>query len=144
MPKTEVEKIQDIEEMLDFIMKIQDKVAPHVVSDAETQQGEDRKGVVIIKGSNNWARAIQVVDGRLEIVTDYERARTGLVFEGVDTFIKVCNELLSGRIGAFARAKARGDVKVTGKYALRDGAIFNRMLTQIGKVLSGYGVKLEG
>lgn len=143
MPKTEIQQYQDIEDLFQFIMRVQDKVAGLVVSPEEAAEGEMRKGVFVIKGKNNFMKALQVVGGRLQISDEYDDARTVIIFDRVDIFLKVCKELLSGRSSTFARAKARGDVQIKGDYALRDAIILNRLLAKIGKVLNDYGVKFE-
>ena len=56
----------------------------------------------------------------------------------------MCQELLAGNPSAFARARAKGDVKVVGDYAIRDLSIFNRLLSKVGQILSGYDAKLGG
>lgn len=142
MPKTETQHFQDIEDLFQFIMRVQDKVAGLVVSPEEAAEGEMRKGVFVIKGENNFMKALQVVDGRLQISEKYDDARTVIIFERVDIFLKVCKELLAGRSSTFVRAKARGDVQIKGDYALRDAVILNRLLAKIGKVLNDYGVSL--
>lgn len=140
MAKTEAEKFQDVESLFGFIMKVQDKIAPQIVSDKEAKAGEHRRGVIIIRGENSWARGFEVVDKRIEVIEDLDNVRTAVVFENVNVFMHVCQELMSGRTSAFSRAKARGDIKIKGNYALRDGLIFNRLLAQIGRILKNYGV----
>ena len=144
MPKTDVEKLEDIEDLFDFILKVQDKLAPEVASLQEVEVGEGRKGVLMIRGDSKWTKIFEVRGGRLIPVVGIDNARTVVVFEGIDIFQKVCQELLAGSPSAFSRARARGDVKVVGEYAIRDLSIFNRLLTKVGRILSGYNVKLGG
>lgn len=142
--KTDIEKLSEINDLFDFILKVQDKLAPEVASPQEVELGEGRKGVLMIRGDNKWTKIFEVRSGRLTPVANVDNARTIIVFEGVDIFQKVCQELLAGSPSAFSRARARGEVKVVGEYAIRDLSIFNRLLTKVGRILSGYNVKLGG
>ena len=144
MPKTDTEKLAEIEDLFGFILRVQDKFASEVVTPQETRIGEGRKGVLMIRGDNKWSKVFEVKDGRLIPTLGVDNARTVIVFEGVDIFRNVCQELLAGNPGAFSRARARGDVKVVGDYAIRDLSIFNRLLTKVGRILSSYEVKLGG
>lgn len=144
MGKTNTEKLIEIEDLFAFILKVQDKFASEVVTPQETKIGEGRKGVLMIRGDNKWAKIFEVKDGRLIPTSGVDNARTVIVFEGVDVFRKTCQELLAGNPGAFSRARARGGVKVVGDYAIRDFSIFNRLLTKVGRILSSYEVKLGG
>lgn len=144
MPKTDVEKLSEINDLFDFILKVQDKLAPEVVSPQETQGGEGRKGVIMVRGDNKWTKIFEVKGGRLIPASSIDGARTVIVFEGIDIFRNVCQELLAGNPGAFSRARARGEVKVVGEYAIRDLSIFNRLLSKVGRILTGYNVKLGG
>lgn len=140
MAKTEAEKFSDIDSLFDFILKVQDRMAPKIVSNGEAREGEHRKGVILIHGDKDWVRVFEVSGGRLVMSQDLEDVRTLLEFRDVNTFIICCKEVLGGRTSTFARAKARGDVRVKGEHALRDGVIFNRLLGKIGKVLAEYNV----
>ena len=142
MPKTNTEKLAEVEDLFDFILKVQDKFASEVVTPQETRIGEGRKGVLMVRGDNKWAKVFEVKDGRLIPADSLDRARTVIVFEGVDIFRKICQELLAGNPGAFSRARARGDIKVVGDYAIRDLSIFNRLLTKVGRILSSYDVRI--
>ena len=142
MPKTDVEKLSEIEDLFDFILKVQDKISPEVASPQEAKVGEGRKGVLMIRGDNKWTKIFEVRGGRLIPADSIDGARTVIVFEGIDVFRKVCQDLLAGSPSAFSRARAKGDVKVAGEYAIRDLSIFNRLLTKVGRILSSYDVKL--
>jgi len=144
MPKTDTEKLSEVEDLFDFILKVQDRLAPEVATPKEAETGEGRKGVIMVRGDNKWTKIFEVRDGRLIPVDTLDNTRTVIVFEGVDAFIKVCQELLSGVPGAFSRARAKGEVKIVGDYAIRDLSIFNRLLTRVGGVLNSYNVKLGG
>ena len=144
MPKTEVEKLAEVEDLFDFIIKVQDRVASEVASPEETELGEGRKGVIMIRGDSKWTKIFEVSSGRLVPTESLDNTRTVIAFEGVDAFIEVCQELLNGNPSAFSRARARGEVKVVGDYAIRDLSIFNRLLVRVGRILSSYDVKLGG
>lgn len=144
MLKSDVEKIAEIEDLFDFIFKAQEKLAPEVVSLQETIVGEGRKGILMVRGDNRWTKVLEVKDGKLIPTDDIANARTVIVFEGIDVFRKTCQELLVGNPSTFSRARARGDVKVVGDYAIRDAVIFNRLLSRVGRILSSYEVKLGG
>jgi len=144
MPKTDVEKLAEVEDLFDFILKVQDRFAPEVVTSEETELGEGRKGVIMIRGDNKWTKIFEVKGGRLIPTESLDNTRTVIVFEGVDPFVNVCQELLNGNPVAFSRARAKGDVKVVGNYAIRDLSIFNRLLSKVGRILSSYDVKLGG
>lgn len=144
MPKSDAEKLAEVDDLFNFILKVQDKLAPEVASPQEAETGEGRKGVLMIRGDNKWTRIFEVRSGRLTPVDKLDDARTVIAFEGVDAFRSVCQELLAGNPSAFSKARARGDVKVVGEYAIRDLSIFNRLLSKVGKILSGYNVKLGG
>jgi len=143
-PKTDQEKLGEINDLFDFILKVQDKLAPEVVTPQEMKVGEGRKGVLMIRGDNKWTKIFEVRAGRLIPADSLDKARTVIVFEGIDVFRKTCQELLAGSPWAFSRARAKGDVKVVGDYAIRDLSIFNRLLTKVGRILSSYDVKLGG
>lgn len=143
--KTEAEKLVDVEGLFQFILKIQDKVASQVVSAQEAKEGSGRKGILIIKceeDDRKWNMAFEVINGRLVPTDNLTEVRTGLVFENVGIFLKVVKELLAGNTTAFSRARARGDLKVMGDYAIRDAVIFNELLSKIGRVLVEYNVKI--
>ena len=142
--KTEEEKLQEINDLFSFIIRVQDRFAPEVASPEEAELGEGRKGILMIRGNNKWARTFEMKGGRLIPTDNIDNARTVIAFEGVDTFIEVCKELLNGSHSAFSRARARGDVRVVGAYAIRDVSIFNRLLSKVGRILSSYDVKLGG
>ena len=142
--KTDTERLSEIDDLFDFILKVQDKLAPEVASAQEAEIGEGRKGVLMVRGDSKWTRVFEVKGGRLVPVEKVDDARTVIVFEGAEVFQQVCQELLAGNPSAFSRARARGDVKVVGDYAIRDLSIFNRLLTKVGRILSGYNVKLGG
>ena len=144
MIKTDIEKLAEIEDLFGFILKVQDKFASEVVTPQETKIGEGRKGVLMIRGDSKWTKVFEVKDGRLIPTENIDNARTVVVFEGVDIFRETCQELLAGNPGAFSRARARGNVKVVGDYAIRDLSIFNRLLTKVGRILSSYDVKIGG
>ena len=144
MPKTDTEKLQEINDLFDFIIKVQDKVAPEVASKGEVELGEGRKGVLMVRGDHKWTRIFELKGGRLIPTDKVDGARTVIAFEGVDTFVNVCQELLNGSPSAFSRARAKGDVKVVGEYAIRDLSIFNRLLSKVGRILSSYDVKIGG
>lgn len=144
MPKTEIEKLAEIDDLFDFIVRVQDRFASEVASPEEAELGEGRKGILMVRGNNKWTKIFELKGGRLLPVNSLDNARTVIVFEGVDVFVEVCQELLNGSPMAFSRARARGDVKVVGDYAIRDVSIFNRLLSKIGKILSSYDVKIGG
>ena len=144
MPKVDSEKLSEIDDLFEFILRVQDKVAPEIASPEEAKTGEGRKGVIMIRGDNKWTRVFELRDGRLVPADNITNARTVIVFEGIDTFRKVCGELIAGSSSAFSRARARGDVKVVGEYAIRDLSIFNRLLAKVGRILSSYNVRLGG
>lgn len=140
----DLQKVSELEDLFDFILKVQDRMAPQVVSKQETDIGEGRKGVILVRGDSRWSKAFEVKGGKLVPVDNVDNARTVIVFESIDTFRKVCQELLAGSPSAFSRARAKGDVKVVGEYAIRDLTIFNRLLTKVGQILTGYNAKLGG
>jgi len=144
MPKTDAEKIAEIEDLFDFIFKAQEKLAPEIVSYQEMVIGEGRKGVLMVRGDNKWTKIFEVKNGKLIPADTIDNARTVIVFEGIDIFRKMCQALLAGNPSAFSRARARGDVKVVGNFAIRDATIFNRLLAKVGRILSSYEVKLGG
>ena len=141
MTEVTYESVSEAEDFFNFLMKVQDKFTPHVVSEREAEMGEGRKGVLMIHGDNKWTKIFIVKDGRLVPAEGVDNARTVIVFEGLASFRKVCQELLAGSPSTFSRARARGEVKVVGEYALRDAAIFNRLLSKVGQMLSSYNVK---
>jgi len=140
----DAEKLTEIEDLFDFVLRVQDKLVSKAVSPEEVDLGEGRKGVIMIKGGNSWVKVLEVSGGRLVSAKDLSNARTVIVFNGVDVLRHLIQELLAGNVGAFSRARARGEVKVVGEYAIRDLAIFNRLFTTAGKLLSSYDVKLGG
>ena len=142
MTKTYTEELSEINDLFDFILKVQDKLSPEVASKQETELGEGRKGVLMIRGDNKWTKIFEVRAGRLIPCDSLDNARTVVVFEEIDTFREVCQELLAGNPMAFSRARARGNVKVVGEFALRDASIFNRLLAKVGSILRSYNVKL--
>jgi len=144
MPKTDIEKLQEIDDLFDFIIKVQDKFSSEVATPKEAELGEGRKGVLMVRGDNKWTKIFELKSGRLIPVDSLDNTRTVIVFEGVNPFVEVCKELLNGNPMAFSRARARGDVKVVGDYAIRDVSIFNRLLAKVGKILNSYDVKLGG
>ena len=144
MPKTDAEKLAEIEDLFDFIFKAQEKLASEIVSYQEMVIGEGRKGVLMVRGDNKWTKIFEVKNGRLIPTDSIDNARTVIVFEGVDIFRKMCQALLAGNPSAFSRARARGDVKVVGNFAIRDATIFNRLLSKVGRILSSYDVKIGG
>lgn len=144
MAKTDIERLAEIDDLFEFILRVQDRLAPEVVSSQEAQVGEGRKGVLMVRGDNRWSKVFEVRGGKLVPMDSIDNARTVVVFEGVDPFVKVCQELLAGNPMAFSRARAKGDVKVVGDYAIRDAAIFNRLLSRVGRILSRYNVRIGG
>jgi len=140
--KTDQEKLAEIEDLFGFIIRVQDKLAGELVNGEEMEAGEGRKGVLLIRGNNKWTKVFEVRGGKLIPSNTVEHARTVIAFEGVDAFVTVCQELLAGNPTAFSRARAKGDVKVVGDFAMRDAAIFNRLLAKVGKILSSYNVKV--
>jgi len=142
--KTDAEKLSEVEDLFDFILTVQDKFASEVVTLQETRIGEGRKGILMIRGDNKWTKVFEVRAGRLVPTTNVNNARTVIVFEGIDVFRRTCQEFLTGSPMAFSRARAKGDIKVVGEYAIRDVSIFNRLLTKVGRILSSYEVKLGG
>ena len=144
MPKTEAEKLQEIDDLFDFIIKVQDRFSSEVASLNEMELGEGRKGILMVRGDSKWTKIYELKSGRLIPTDSLDNARTVIVFEGVDTFIEVCKELLNGSPMAFSRARAKGNVKIVGDYAIRDVSIFNRILTKVGRILSSYNVKIGG
>ena len=139
--KTDIEKLTEINDLFDFIIKVQDKLSPQVVSQEEMNGGEGRKGILMIRGPNKWVRVFEVSNGRLTPTTNLDHARTVIAFEGIDSFINVVQEFLNGNTSAISRAKARGEVRIEGDYAVRDFMVFNDLFSKIGQVLSSYGVK---
>jgi len=144
MSKSESEKIAEVEDLFSFIMRIQDKIAPEVATVQEATLGQGRKGILMIRGEEHWVKVFEVDDGRLIPRDSVDGARTVIVFEGVDAFQEVFKDLLSGNLTSFSKAKARGLVRVEGVYAVRDLMIFNRLFSTLGRVLSGYGVRVGG
>ena len=144
MPKTDAEKIAEIEDLFDFIFRAQEKLASEIVSYQEMVIGEGRKGVLMVRGDNKWTKIFEVKNGKLIPADSIDNARTVIVFEGIDIFRKMCQALLAGNPSAFSRARARGDVKVVGNFAIRDATIFNRLLAKVGRILSSYDVKIGG
>jgi len=142
--KTDTEKLLEIEDLFEFILKVQNKLAPEVASPQEAEAGEGRKGVIMIRGDNKWTKIFKVRAGKLVPTDNIDNARTVIIFEGIEIFRKTCQELLTGSPSAFSRARAKGDIKVVGDYAIRDLSIFNRLLAKVGKILSSYEVKLGG
>ena len=142
MPKTDVEKLAEIDDLFDFIVKVQDRFASEVATPKEAELGEGRKGILMVRGDNKWTKIFELRSGRLIPVASLDNARTVIAFEGVDPFVEVCKELLNGNPMAFSRARARGDVKVVGDYAIRDVSIFNRLLAKVGRILNSYDVRL--
>lgn len=143
--KTERDKFQDVQGLFDFILAVQDQISPQVVSQKEAAEGAGRKGVLFIKGSEaKFSKAFEVDKGLLRPMPNFtaEEIRTGIVFENVDCFLKVVKELLAGNVTAFSRARARGDLRVVGDYAIRDAMIFNDLLGKIGVLLGKYNVKI--
>jgi len=139
--KSETEKLSELDDLFSFILKIQERVA----TPEETRDGEGRKGVLMIRGSESkWVKIFEVCGGRLVEKSGVEDARTVIVFEGVDVFRNLIQDLLDGKPGAFSRARAKGDIKVVGEHAIRDLAAFNRLFSSVGKVLVNYGVKVGG
>jgi len=142
--KTDIEKIAEIDDLFDFIIKFQDKFSPQVASREETREGEGRKGILMIRGPNKWVRVFEVSNGRLTPSTNLDHARTIIAFDGVDAFVNVVQEFLNGNTSAISRAKARGEVRIEGDYAVRDFMVFNDLFSKVGQVLTNYGVKLGG
>ena len=140
--KTESEKLDEINDLFNFIIKVQDRFAPEVASAEEAELGEGRKGVLMVRGNSKWQKIFELKGGRLVPTDSLDNTRTVIVFEGVDTFIEVCRELLNGSPSAFSRARAKGDVKVVGDYAIRDLSIFNRLFSKVGRILNSYDVKI--
>lgn len=144
MPKTDAEKLAEIDDLFDFIIRVQDKIAPEIATTQEVELGEGRKGVLMVRGDHKWTKIFELKGGRLVPTDNLDNARTVIVFEGVDVFIEICKELLAGNLMVFSRARAKGEVKVVGDYAIRDLSIFNRILSKVGKILNSYDVKLGG
>ena len=141
---TESEKLSEIEDLFTFVLRVQDKIAPEVISQNEMEIGEGRKGVLMIRGGNKWTRIFEVAGGKLIPSGDLNNARTVVVFDDVDTLRTLIQELLAGNTSAFSRARAKGEVKVVGEYAVRDLSVFNRLFSTAGQLLSSYGVKVGG
>ena len=144
MAKTVEEKIAEANDLLDFVMKIQDRLPLEVASPGEAETGEGRRGAIMVRGDNKWTRVFEVVGGRLVPLNTLEGVRTVVAFEGVDAFLKLCQELLAGSPGAFSRMRARGEVRIEGEFAVRDFMVFSRLLTRAGQALNSYGVKVGG
>jgi len=142
--KTDTEKLSEINDLFNFILKVQDRLTSSVASPREVEIGEGRKGVIMVRGNKRWTKIFELKSGRLVPVDTIANARTVIIFEGVDIFRRICQELLAGNPSAFSRARARGDVKVVGDYAIRDASIFNRLLAKVGRILSSYEVALGG
>ena len=142
--KTDEEKLAEINDLFDFFLKFQDKFSPQVATKEEAKEGEGRKGVLLIRGPNKFVKVFEVSNGRLIPSTNLDHARTVIAFEGVDVFVTLCQEFLDGNTSAIARAKARGEVRIEGDYAVRDFVVFNDLFAKVGKVLSNYGVKIGG
>ena len=138
-------KLAEVEDLFSFIMKVQSQFSSEVATLEESTLGEGRIGALMIRGAkedgSSWSRVFEVSKGGLVPASDLDSVRTVIVFEGIDIFRSVCQELLAGNVSAFSRARARGEVKVLGNYAVRDFSIFNRLLSKVGAVLRGYGVK---
>lgn len=107
--KTDTEKLAEINDLFDFILKFQDKFSPQVASKQETKEGEGRKGILMIRGPNKFVRVFEVSRGRLTPSENVDHARTVIAFEGIDAFIRVVQEFLNGNTSAISRAKARGE-----------------------------------
>ena len=144
MPPTDIEKLAEVDDLFDFVLKVQDKLTPEVLTQSEMEMGEGRKGVLMIRGGNLWTKVFEVSGGKLIPRDDLDNARTVIVFDGVDSLRHLIQELLSGNTSAFSRARAKGEVKVVGEYAVRDLSIFNRLFSTAGQLLSSYGVKVGG
>jgi len=142
MLKTDQEKLAEVDDLFNFILKVQDRISPQVATTQEAEVGEGRKGVLMVRGGQKWVRCFEVRGGRLVPSNNVDGARTVVAFESIESFRKVCSELLAGRPGAFSRARARGEVRVEGEYAIRDLSIFNELLSKVGRLLSQYGVKV--
>ena len=144
--RSDSEKIADVEELFNFVLKVQDKIAPEIVNPNEEATGEGRKGVIMIRRGDGrgdkYVKVFEVINGKLVPSDSIDHARTVIVFEGVDAFVSLCQELLANKPGAFSRARARGEVKVIGEHAIRDLSIFNRLLGRVGRILGSYNVKL--
>ena len=141
--QSEMIVLSEIEDLLDFVLKVQDRLAPDVVSQEETIEGEGRKGAIMVrKESGAWIRIFEVDGGKLMTTTSLDNVRTLIIFEKAEAFKKVCQELLAGSPGAFSRARAKGEVTLKGECAVRDLMVFNRLLSRVGQTLTSYGVKL--
>lgn len=139
---TEIDHRSEIDDLFDFIMKVQEKVAPQVATRKEFKEGEGRKGILMIRGPQKWVKVFEVRGGQIVFTENTENVRTVIAFDSLEIFREVCNNLLAGHPMAFARARARGSVKVEGEFALRDATIFNRLLSKVGQILKSYDVKL--
>ena len=144
MGDNEGQKLDEINDLFEFILKVQERISPEVVSSQEVEGGEGRKGVLMIRGGTKWVKAFSVNGGKLVPTEGVDDARTVVTFDGVDAMRNLLQELLTGSPGAFSRARARGDVKIYGEHAIRDLSIFNRLLTKVGQALNSYDVKLGG
>ena len=140
--KTLEEKYQELNDLFNFILKVQDKVADQVATSEEMVIGEGRKGVLLIRDERKWAKIFEVRNGRILPTSDISNARTVVAFNNVDVFIELCNRLLAGSTSAFSRARARGELVIEGDYAIRDLSAFSRLLAKVGKVLNSYNVKV--
>jgi hypothetical protein len=142
MAKTEEEKVQEIEELFEFIIKYQDKFKSQVATQQEVSDGDGRKGILMIKGPNKFVKVLEVKNGRLSATTDVTNTRTVILFDSIDSLIEVIQEFLNGNTSAISRAKARGSVKIEGDFAVRDFLVFNDIFSKIGEVLNAYGVTI--
>ena len=142
--KTLEEKYQDLDDLFEFILKVQSKVADQVATQSEMDIGEGRKGVILIRGGHKWVKIFEVQGGRIVPKEDLSNTRTVVAFKDVDVFIELCNSLLLGQPSAFSRARARGDIVIEGDHAIRDLSVLTRLLAKVGQVLNNYNVKAIG
>ena len=140
----EEQKLKEIDDLFEFIMKVQSKISPDVCSEAERTIGQGRKGVMLIRGSRKWVRVFEVDNGVLTASNDIENARTVIAFENVDIFRGLVQELLNGSTSALSKYRARGEIRIVGDHAIRDLSAINRLLTKVGQILNDYGVRLGG
>lgn len=142
--RTNQEKLGEMDDLFDFILRVQEKFTPRVLTKEEMKTGEGRRAAIVVRGEDKWVKIFEVSQGVLVPKDSLDGIRSVIAFEGVDIFRNVCQSLLDGNTTAFSRARARGDLKVAGDYAVRDFAVFNRLFANIGKILGKYGVNLGG
>jgi hypothetical protein len=142
MAKTNEEKIQELEDLFNFIINYQDKFRSQIATDQEASDGDGRKGILMVLGPPKFVKVIEVRNGRLCMSNDVENTRTVILFKDLDSLIEVIQEFLNGNTSAISRSKARGDVRIEGEFAVRDFIVFNDIFAKIGEVLNAYGVTI--